>query len=64
MAQFEVSYQLGTREPNSGAFCSTGSVWYTMVVESSSLTNAQRQVEAMNGGYDRCLIGATFQKSN
>ena len=62
MALFEVSYQLGKREP-SGTFIGE-TIWYKIVVDAFGLGIAQRQVESMMGGPNRCLIGATFQKSN
>lgn len=64
MPMFEVSYQLGNRgESGHGAFIGESSVWYKMTVDAFSLTQAQRQVESMMGGHQRCLIGATFQVS-
>jgi hypothetical protein len=63
MPLFEVSYQLGKREP-SGTFIGETAIWYKITVDSFSLTNAQRQVESMMGGPSRCLIGASYQKSS
>ena len=63
MPLFEVSYQLGNREP-SGSFISESAIWYKITVDSFSATNAQRQVESMMGGSNRCLVGPAYQKSS
>lgn len=55
---YEVIYSLGEREP-SGTFIGTSGMQYLrIVVQSSSGTNAQRVVEAMFGGYNRCQASA------
>lgn len=63
MPMFEVSYQLGKREPH-GSFISESAIWYKITVDSFSSTNAQRQVESMMGGPTRCLVGPAYQKSS
>lgn len=54
---FEVIYSLGEREP-SGTFIGTSGMQYLRItVQASSSTNAQRIVEGMFGGRERCLAG-------
>jgi hypothetical protein len=54
---YEVIYSLGQREP-SGTFIGTSGMQYLRTaIQATSSTNAQRIVEAMYGGYDRCLAG-------
>jgi len=54
---YEVIYSLGQREP-SGTFIGTSGMQYLRItVQATSSTNAQRIVEGMFGGYDRCLAG-------
>jgi hypothetical protein len=59
---YEVSYQPGRREP-SGTFISDTCHWYKITVNASCIAIAQRQVESMMGGYNRCLIGPVMQKN-
>jgi len=55
MSQFyEVIYSLGQREP-SGTFIGTSGMQYLRTtIQATSATNAQRIVESMFGGYNRC----------
>ena len=54
---YEVIYSLGNREP-SGMFIGTAGMQYLRTtVQATSATNAQRIVESMFGGYDRCQAG-------
>ena len=54
---YEVIYSLGEREP-SGMFIGEGGMQYLRItVQATSGTNAQRIVEAMFGGRNRCLAG-------
>lgn len=54
---YEVIYSLGQREP-SGTFIGTAGMQYLRInVQATSSGNAQRIVESMFGGYDRCLAG-------
>lgn len=54
---YEVIYSLGQREP-SGTFIGAGGMQYLRtVVQATSSTNAQRIVESMFGGRERCLAG-------
>jgi hypothetical protein len=55
---YEVIYSLGEREP-SGTFIGEGGMQYLRItVEATSGTNAQRIVESMFGGRNRCLAGS------
>lgn len=55
--QYEVIYSLGEREP-SGMFIGEGGMQYLrIIVEATSSTMAQRIVEGMFGGRNRCLAG-------
>jgi hypothetical protein len=52
---YEVTYSLGQRLP-SGSFTGIGGMQYLRIkVPATSGTNAQRMVEAMFGGPDRCV---------
>lgn len=54
---YEVIYSLGQRE-SSGTFIGTSGMQYLKTtVQATSSTNAQRIVESMFGGYDRCQAG-------
>lgn len=54
---YEVIYSLGLRE-TSGMFIGTAGMQYLkIVVQATSSTNAQRIVESMFGGYNRCQAG-------
>ena len=54
---YEVIYSLGNREAT-GAFIGTAGMQYLRTtVQATSSTNAQRIVESMFGGTDRCLAG-------
>lgn len=64
MPMFEVSYQLGRRESSGSTFIGENANWYKMTVDAVNLTMAQRQVESMMGGPNRCQVGPTFQKSS
>jgi hypothetical protein len=57
---FEVTYSLGQREP-SGTFIGTAGMQYLRTtVQATSATNAQRIVESMFGGYNRCQANTGF----
>ena len=61
MPQFEVTFSLGNRN-QSGTFMGESTMQYQKVtVTATSATNAQRQVEAMYGGRDRCLVGSAWE---
>ncbi len=54
---YEVIYSLGERTPT-GTFIGTGGMQYLRTtVQATSSTNAQRIVESMFGGRERCLAG-------
>lgn len=58
---YEVIYSLGQREP-SGTFIGEPGMQYLRThVQATSSTNAQRIVENMFGGRDRCLAGPGTQ---
>jgi hypothetical protein len=54
---YEVTYSLGQREPSGTFIGSSGMQYLRTVVHATSSTNAQRIVESMFGGYNRCLAG-------
>jgi len=66
MAKYEVTYSLGSRgESGNGAFIGESTMQYQkMVVEANGPTTAQRIVENMFGGYQRCLVGAAYKISD
>ena len=64
MAQYVVTYSLGNRgESGHGAFIGESTMQYkTMTVEANGPTTAQRIVEGMFGGTQRCLVNSVFEK--
>ena len=58
---YEVIYSLGQREPSGTFIGASGMQYLRITVQASSSTNAQRIVESMFGGYDRCLAGPGIQ---
>jgi len=66
MAKYEVTYSLGNRgESGHGAFIGESTMQYQrIVVEANGPTTAQRIVENMFGGPQRCLVGSTWEVRN
>lgn len=57
MNKYEVTFSLGSRGPSGrGAFIGDSRMQYQkMVVQASSSTQAQRIVEGMYGGIEKCI---------
>jgi len=66
MAKYEVTYSLGDRgESGNAGFTGTAGMQYQkIVVEANGPTTAQRIVESMFGGPQRCLVGSTWEVRN
>ncbi len=64
MAKYEVTYSLGNRgESGHGAFIGESTMQYQrMTVEANGPNTAQRIVESMFGGPQRCLVNSVFEK--
>ena len=66
MAKYEVTYSLGNRgESGNAGFTGTSGMQYQkMIVEANGPTTAQRIVENMFGGPQRCQVGAAWEIRN
>ena len=66
MAKYEVTYSLGHRgESGHGSFTGSSDMQYLkIVVEANGPNTAQRIVESMFGGPQRCLVGAAWEVRN
>jgi hypothetical protein len=61
MAQYEVTYSLGSRTDTSSFTGTSGLQYQKIVVEANGPTTAQRIVENMFGGPNNCLVGSAWQ---
>lgn len=63
MAKYEVTYSIGNRgESGYGAFVGESTLQYQkIVVEANGPTTAQRIVESMFGGRERCQVGPVWE---
>lgn len=61
MAQYEVTYSLGSRTDTSSFSGSTAVQYQKIVVEANGPTTAQRIVESMFGGPSNVLVGSAWQ---
>ena len=61
MAQYEVTYSLGSRTDTSSFTGTSGLQYQKIVVEANGPTTAQRIVESMFGGPNNVLVGSAWQ---
>ena len=62
MAKYEVTFSVGTKTDSSSFQAESTLQYQKMTVEATSGTNAQRMVEAIFGGPNRCLVHSAWEK--